>query len=237
MHKQDIEYFESGVRFVGCLVYDASFKGKRPAVLVAPAFEGRNQFAISKAELLAKLGYVAFVVDMYGDGQVAQGVEASLKLMIPIFNDRALLRKRILAAFNTVKNLEIVDSYKIAGIGFCFGGMCMLDLARAGADIKGVVSFHGVFKVPEGIPNAKIIAKVLLLHGHKDPQVSPDQAVLIENELDAAGVDWQLMFYGSAMHSFTDPNATEIERGRKYDPVIAKRSWYVMEGFLKEVLS
>ena len=237
MHKQDIDYYESGVRLVGHLVYDKTIIGPKPAVLIAPAFEGRNQFAIGKAEELAKLGYVAFVVDMYGEGQIAQGVEASLKLMMPVFNDRALLRKRINAAFTTVKNLEMVEKNKIAAIGFCFGGMCVLDLARSGTAVKGVVSFHGVFASPAGIPNETIISKVLLLHGYKDPQVPPEQALQIEKELDEAGVDWQLHFYGTAMHSFTDPNAVEIERGRKYDALIAKRSWYVMTGFLQEVLA
>lgn len=237
MHQQDFEYFDGDVRCVGHLVYDDNQSGQRPLVLVAPAFEGRNQLSIDKATELAKLGYAALAIDMYGDAQVGEGIEASMALMMPFFQDRALLRQRVLAAFNAAKTIDVVDVNKIAGIGFCFGGMCVLDLARAGADVKAVVSFHGVFAAPEGIPNETIKAKVQLLHGHKDPQVKPDQAEAIAKELDEAGVDWQLTFYGNAEHAFTDPNANEPEMGRKYDPLITKRAWQAMENFLAEVFA
>ena len=237
MHKEDFVYHDGDARLVGCLVYDKSSDAKRPLVLVAPAFEGRNELSIQKAEALAKLGYAALAIDVYGDAQVGHGVEESMQLMMPFFKDRAALRKRMLAAFDAAKTIEVVEANYIAAIGFCFGGMCVLDLARAGANLKGVVSFHGVFAAPEGLANEEILAKVMLLHGHKDPQVPPKEADAIMQELDDAGVDWQLLFYGTAMHAFTDPNATELEMGRKYDPVIDKRSWRVMETFLEEIFA
>jgi len=237
MYQQDFEYHDGDVRCIGSLVYDDNVSGERPLVLVAPAFEGRNQFSIDKATELAQLGYVALAMDVYGEARVGEGVQASMDLMMPFFNDRAMLRQRVLAAYNAAKELEVVDANKIAGIGFCFGGMCVLDLARAGAEVKGVVSFHGIFAAPEGIANEKIVAKVMLLHGHKDPQIPPEQARVIAKELDEAGVDWQLLFYSNGEHAFTDPGANEPEMGRKYDPLLAKRSWQTMQNFLEEVLA
>lgn len=237
MFEKDVDYHDGDVRCVGRVVYDETQVGQRPLVLVAPAFEGRNAFSVDKARALAHLGYVAFVVDMYGAGRVGEGVEESRALMMPFFEDRAMLRQRVLAAFTAACALDQVDASKVAGIGFCFGGMCMLDLARAGADVRGVVSFHGVFAAPEGIDNKPIQAKVLVLHGHKDPQVPPEQADVMTKELDQANVDWQLLFYGQAKHAFTDPNANEPEMGRQYDPVVSQRSWQAMVNFLAEVLA
>lgn len=237
MKTQYIEYHDDHTVLEGYYVYDDKTAGKRPAVLVAHDWSGRNDFARQKAEKLAALGYAAFALDMYGKGILGGTVEERTALIQPFFADRALLRKRVTAALNTVKKLEQVDQARIGAIGFCFGGMCVLDLARSGADIRGVVSFHGIFAAPENLPNAAIKAKVLALHGHDDPMVPPEQVLALETELTKAKVDWQIHVYGNTMHAFSNPAANDPKLGTVYNPVAEKRSWQAMKDFFNEVLA
>ena len=178
-----IEYQHNGVLLEAVLAWDNSTLAPRPAVMVAPAWAGRDEFAVHKACALADLGYVGFALDMYGNGIVGSGPEENARLMGPFMEDRALLQGRMIAALETVRQQPEVDAYRVAAIGFCFGGLCVLDLARSGANLNGVVSFHGLFMPPGNISHKKIRAKVLVLHGYDDPMVTPEQMLGLANEL------------------------------------------------------
>jgi len=151
--------------------------------------------------------------------------------------DRAKLQKRLLAALNAVKLMPWADNDKIAAMGFCFGGLCALDLARAGVDIRGVISFHGLLIPPDNLPHPEIKARVLVLHGHDDPMVPPEQVLALENELTLAGADWQLHTYGHTMHAFTNPLANDPDFGTVYQVTADRRSWLVMKNFFEEIFA
>ena len=176
MHTETIDYKHGDTQLEGYVTWDDSISGPRPAVLVAHDWTGRRDFATSKAEEMAKLGYVGFALDMYGKGVFgADGdVEGNSALMNPLAGDRAALRGRMTAALAAVRGMDVVDSSKVGAMGYCFGGMCVLELARAGADVGGVISIHGIFS-PGDVPNEQITARVLCLHGQDDPMVPPEQ--------------------------------------------------------------
>jgi len=237
MKKEDVAYEVNGVKLVGKVVYDESVSGKRPAVIVAHAFEGRNDLAIEYAEKCAKLGYVGFALDMYGNGEVFDSFEVCAKHYMECFQNRKMCRERTVGALETVRSLDQVDPDNIAAIGFCFGGLCVLELARSGADIKGAVAVHGVWAKSD-VPTEAIKAEILCVHGYKDPQVPPDQLGPFAEEMDAAGADWEVVFYGNAKHAFTDPHAAELgpkEAGRVYDPKASKRAWIAASNLFEEV--
>jgi dienelactone hydrolase len=232
-----IAYFDGDVVLDAFIAYDDTIEDRRPAVLVSHAWAGRNDFVAEKAKKLAQLGYVGFALDMYGKGILGNDVEENAALMQPFIDDRPMLQQRITAALNTVKLLPWVDDSKIAAIGFCFGGLCVLDLARTGADIKGVVSFHGLLGAPGNTQSNKILAKVLALHGSDDPMVPVDQLLALQNEMTAAKVDWQVHSYGHTMHAFTNPEANDPDFGTVYQPDADRRSWIAMKNFLQEIFS
>jgi dienelactone hydrolase len=209
--------------------------GKKPVVLIFHDWSGRNPFAQKIAEDLAALGYVGFALDMYGKGQIATTKDEKVALMTPFMQDRALLLQRANAALSAAKTLSNADTHKIAAIGFCFGGLCALDLARGGADIKGVVSFHGLLGAPEDLPKQNIRTKILALTGFDDPMVKPEQVVQFGDEMTAAKVDWQVHFFGNTMHAFMNPEANDPGFGTVYQPVSAARAWKMMQDFLKEI--
>ena len=237
MQTEQIKYMDGDVTLHGYLAIDDPSKGKRPVVLVAHDWTGRNEFACQKAEQLAKMGYVGCALDRYGEGQQGESKEEKAALMQQFMVDRSILQKRITAALQTVKNIDLVDSQQIAAIGFCFGGLCVLDLARTGADIKGVVSFHGIFVSPTNIVAPEIKAKVLALQGHDDPMVPPEQVLAFEKEMTAAGVDWQLHAYGQTMHAFTNPQANDADFGTVYNAVAEIRSWQTTQNFFTEIFT
>jgi dienelactone hydrolase len=232
-----VAYMDGDVVLEAFFAFDDTWEGQRPAVLINHAWGGRDEFVDGKARKLAQLGYVGFAVDMYGKGILGSGPEQNAKLMQPFMDDRAMLQKRIQAGLSAVKLLPWVDGSKIAAIGFCFGGLCVLDLARTEADVKGVVSFHGLLAAPNNIRGNSFKAKVLALHGHDDPLVSPEQVLAFEQEMTAAGVDWQLHVYGNTMHAFTNPVANDPGFGTVYQANADKRSWQAMENFLAEIFS
>jgi dienelactone hydrolase len=217
--------------------FDDSISTRRPAVLISHAWAGRDEFANDKAKKLAELGYVGFALDMYGKGIVGESREENSKLMQPFIQNRAVLQQRIKAALSAVKLLPWVDDSKIAAMGFCFGGLCVLDLARTGVDIKGVVSFHGLFNAPDNIHNTPINAKVLALHGYDDPMALPGQLIEFQNEMTKAGADWQVHSYGQTMHAFTNPVANDPNFGTVYKPEADSRSWIAMQNFLTEIFA
>ena len=234
---QKIDYYDGDVLLEGYCAYEESGKDKRPAVLVAHDWSGKNDFACYKAEKLAELGYVGFAIDMYGKGKTGQTKEEKMALMQPLMQNRADLQKRILAAFNTVTQLDMVNSSRIGAIGFCFGGLCVLDLARSGAEVKGVVSFHGMLQAPESASSATIKAKVLALHGFDDPMVTADQVMNFGAEMTQAKVDWQMHMYGHTMHAFTNPQANDPGFGTVYSKIADQRSWVGMKDFFGEIFS
>jgi len=230
-----VNYMDGDTLLEAFFAYDDAIAGRRPAVLINHAWGGRDQFVANKAVKLAELGFVGFALDMYGKGVLGSGLEENAKLMQPFMDDRAMLQKRISAALAAVRLLPWVDDKKIAAIGFCFGGLCVLDLARSGADIKGVVSFHGLLGAPGNTEGTRIKAKVLALHGHDDPMAPPEQVLAFEQEMTRTGADWQVHVYGNTMHAFTNPIANDPGFGTVYYADADKRSWIAMKNFLEEI--
>ena len=219
-----VNYLDGDVVLEGFFAYDDSVSTPRPAVLISHAWAGRDNFVKEKAKKIAELGYFAFALDMYGAGKVGTSIEENQNLMQPFMADRALLQRRMTAALSAVKLFPWVNDKQIAAIGFCFGGLCVLDLARTGVEIKGVVSFHGLLNAPNNLKNPAIKARVLVLHGNDDPMVSTEDVIKLEQELTAAGADWQLHTYGNTLHAFTNPLANNADFGTVYNAAADKRS-------------
>jgi dienelactone hydrolase len=231
-----VEYSVAGTLFEAFIAYKKSLSAPLPAVCVFPAWNGREHFAEEKARALAELGYVGCAMDVYGKGVVGRTAEECSRLMNPLMQDRHILRERLLAGLKCVSSLAMVDKDKIGAIGFCFGGLCALDLARSGALIKGVVSFHGLLRAPKGF-SSSIHAKVLALHGFDDPMVLPSEVLAFEEEMTSLKVDWQLHAYGQTMHAFTNPTACDEKSGLMYSAQAERRSWRSMKDFFYEVFS
>ena len=232
-----VNYLDGGTLLQAFFAYDDAFEGRRPAVLIAHTWGGRDEFVNNKARQLAELGYVAFALDMYGQGILGSSPEENAALMQPFIDDRQLLQQRINAALYAVRLLPWVDDKNIAAIGFCFGGLCVLDLARMGADIKGVVSFHGLLNEPQNQLTRPVLAKVLALHGHDDPMATDTQVKAFYQEMSNLQVDWQLHHYGNTVHAFTNPKANAPSLGTVYNEIAAKRAWQSMTNFLQEIFS
>lgn len=235
--EKPLEYLHAGVRFEGLLVTNGASAGRRPGVIVAHAWGGRGEIEAAAARRLAGKGYTALALDMYGKGVRGGTREQNAALIAPLLGDRPLLQARILAAVDALRNQAETDPERVAAIGFCFGGLCVLDLARSGADVAGVVSLHGLFKPPEPPTGAKIRAKVLALHGHDDPMAPPAAVTALQAELTAAGADWQIHVYGGTMHAFTNPAANDPAFGTVFSATAAGRAWAATDAFLAEVLS
>lgn len=230
-----VEYKEGETVLEGYLAVPAGEAGKRPGVIVVHEWMGLNDYARMRAELLARMGYVALAADVYGKGIRAKTPEEAAALAGRYKGDRPLLRKRVLAALDCLKGQPGVDPDLIAAIGYCFGGTAVLELARSGASVKGVVSFHGGLStsLPAG-PDA-IRAKVLVLHGADDPYVPAKEVAGFEEEMRKARADWRLVAYEGTVHSFTNPAAgSDPASGARYNADADKRSWEEMRGFLAE---
>lgn len=208
----------------------------RPGVIIFPTVMGVSPLELSFAERLAGLGYAVLVADLFGR-RFEAGIDrdAAFAAMGVLRSDRAALRDRLLAVLEVVRDLDAIDAGRIAAIGYCFGGQCALDLARSGADVAGVASFHGLFD-PPGLPAQPISAKVVAYHGWDDPMVPPDAVVALGKELTEAGCDWQIHAYGHVGHGFTNPNASAIGiAGVAYNEAAARRSWAALEDYLAEL--
>lgn len=228
---------KNGNSFEGFMCWDDSIEGKKPGILVSHTFKGQSDFEVGKAKDLAALGYVGFALDMYGAGNRAITPEAADALMQPFLDDRGLLLNNILLAFETLKDHPQVDSSNCGGIGFCFGGKCMLDLARSGADIGGVVSFHGIYDQPALDHKGDIKASILVLHGWDDPLAKPDSTVALGNELTMRKADWQILAFGHTGHAFTNPAAKFPENGMFYQEASNRRAWQTMVNFFEEIFA
>ena len=210
--------------------------GPHPAVLIAPTVRGPTGFEAAKADALAASGYVAVVIDHYGKDKRNLG-EAAFAEMNALLADRALLRERLLRHLAFAQALDGVDASRIAIVGYCFGGLCALDLARTGTDaLRGAVAIHGIFSPPDLGPQPPIKAKLLVLHGWDDPLATPDDVLGLTRELTDAGADWQLHAYGHTVHGFTNPEAAVPGRVL-YNEAAARRASAALDGFLREVLA
>jgi dienelactone hydrolase len=232
-----VDYKDSkGTVMEGYLVYDDAVKKKRAGVLVVHEWMGLGAFAKSRADMLAKEGYVAFAADIYGKGIRAKNPDEAKELATKYRSDRPLLRERVNAALKFFKTQPMVDKNKIAAIGFCFGGTTVLELARSGADLDGVVSFHGGLSTANLADAKNIRTKVLVLHGADDPHVPEKEVQTFMHEMRTAGVDWQFVAYSQSVHSFTNPDAgDDPTTGNAYNPTADKRSWIAMRSFFKEI--
>ncbi|MDF1758488.1 MAG: dienelactone hydrolase family protein [Legionellaceae bacterium] len=229
-HKHDNQTLLAHVAF------DESKKGTRPGVLVFHDWSGRNEFACKQAESLAAKGYVGFAADLYGDAKIGKTTEEKISLMTPLSENRPYLLERITLAYQELCALPQVDETKTAAIGFCFGGICVLDLARSGEKLSGVASFHGLLNPPtSNTTPSTITSKVLVLHGYEDPMVKPDIVIDFCDEMTKAKADWQVQMYGHTKHAFTNPEANDPEMGTIYNDVASKRAFAAMDYFLKEV--
>tara|TARA_B100000900_G_scaffold4120_1_gene3509 strand:+ start:4645 stop:5346 length:702 start_codon:yes stop_codon:yes gene_type:complete len=209
-------------------------KESAPLVLVVHTWAGRDDFVEKKAIELAEEGYVAMAVDMYGDAKVGTSTEENQSMMTPLIEDRDKLKAIINSAVEAGKKIDGVDSSKVAAIGYCFGGLVVLDLARSGTDISGVVSFHGLL-MSSDISTDGIQAKVLVLHGERDPMVPLSMVDDFQKEMTAAEADWQLHSYGNAYHAFTNKEANDPNLGTQYNENADKRSWQSMMNFFTEI--
>lgn len=237
MTERLVEYEHEGVVLEGLLAFDDAQQGARPGIAIAHAWGGRGEVEEATARKLAALGYGAFAIDMFGKGVRGTNREENSALIAPFLQDRALLQERINIAISVLQDQPEVNSSRVAAIGYCFGGLCVLDLARSGANIGGVVSIHGLFNPPDPAPGLPISAKVLALHGHEDPMVPVEAVNGLEQELTAAGANWQIHVYGGTMHAFTNPKANDPDFGTVYNETAAARSWQAMVAFLAEVLA
>lgn len=237
LQTKTVEYFDGDTCLEGFLAWQDETKTPLPAVMIAHAWVGRDEFACDKARQIAELGYAGFALDLYGKGVLGGSREENAKLMQPFMEDRALLQRRMMCALATVKDLAVVDAGRVAALGFCFGGLCVLDLARTEADLSGVISFHGLLKAPGNTQGNRIKAKVLVLHGYDDPLVPLEDVLALPRELSEAGADWQLHSYGHTLHAFTNPKADDPDFGTVYNEIADRRSWQSMQNFLAEIFS
>ena len=235
LKKATIDYQDKDTLLEGYYVYDDSVQNKRPGILVCHDWSGKNDFAKQKAEQLAELGYVGFALDLYGKGKIGTSNEEKSALMQPLINDRQhVLLPRMLAAWNTMKSLPQVDTQQTGAIGFCFGGLCALDLARSGVDIQAIASFHGLLNPLSHPTNAPIKAKILAFHGFEDPMVPPELLIGFANEMTKAKANWEIDIYGHTQHAFTNPTANDPQSGLIYQPLAATRSFQSLINFLAE---
>ena len=217
------------------MAWDEGNSDDRPAVLIAHAWGGRGDYEDSKALALAELGYVGFALDLYGKDVRGSSKEENAALMQPFLDDRALLQSRMQLAVDVLRKQKFVDRKRVAAMGYCFGGLCVLDLARTGANVCGVASFHGLFGKPGNTSGNQIGAKVLVMHGWDDPMATPEQVLDLSEELSSMGADWQIHAYGNTMHAFTNPAAKDPDFGTVYDADADRRSWQNLQLFLAEI--
>lgn len=234
---EKLEYSVNDQRYEGILAWDDELTGPRPGVMVCHAWAGQGDFEVGKCRDLASMGFVALAADVYGQGRRGSTREENERLMMPLVEDRAELLSRLEGSLAALKSDARVDGERTAAIGFCFGGLCVLDLARSGADLDGVASFHGLLGRPEGLETARIRAKVLLLHGWDDPMATPDDVLSLTKEFSEAGADWQLHAYGGTVHAFTNPAADDPDFGTVYDERADRRSFAALQYFLNELFA
>jgi len=234
---KDVEYKADTLVMKGYLAYDDKVAGKRPGVLVVHEWWGHNEYARQRAEMLAELGYVALAVDMYGNGKQAGHPDDAAKFAGEVMNNMSSMKARFLAAMEVLKRDEHVDPTRLGAIGYCFGGGVVLAMAREGVDLKAVVSFHGSLRTQHPAEKGKVKARILVCNGADDQFVTAEEIKKFKDEMKAAGADFKFVNYAGAVHSFTNPQATEL--GKKFNLPLAynekadKESWAEMQALFR----
>ena len=238
---RSIDYDHDGQALRGELAWDDSWTEPKPCVVVVhDAMKSTQGFEEERAVVLAGLGYAGFALDVYGQGVSGADEEDAFRLMAPFQADRLHLQARLRAGLEAAAQLPEVDASRMAAIGYCFGGMCVLDLARMNADLAGVASFHGLLSPPE-VPSGnealagEIGPKVLVLHGWDDPYVPAEAVPAFAAEMNERGADWQLVAYGNTLHAFTNVRYHERGGAALFSPSANRRSWQVLRDFLDEL--
>lgn len=233
-----VEYSHGDAKLEGFIAYDDKVEGPRPGVLIVHEWWGLTERNRVIAKRLAEMGYVAMAVDMYGKGVVTENADEARKLSGQFGGDRKLMRERAAAAYDVLIANERVDKSRIAAIGYCFGGTTCLQMAYSGLKLAGVVSFHGSLTPPTDADMANIKAKILVLHGADDALVPADTIQKFQESMRKAGADWQMMYYGGAVHSFTNPDAAKAGFDSvKYHAKSDERSWTHMKVFFDEIFA
>jgi len=232
-----VEYQHDGTSLKGFLAYDDAVSGKRPAILVVHEWWGMNDYVESRARQLAELGFVAFALDMYGTGRVTTHPDKASEWMKQTTSNVDFWRRRAQAGLDVLRSQAQTDPDRVAAIGYCFGGATVQQLAYSGADIKGIVSFHGTPIPPPDQDLSRVKAKFLILHGAADPFTPPEKVQAYLAAMEATDIDWQMVFYGGAKHGYTNPDADKYGLAPvSYNQRADRRSWQHMQLFLKEVL-
>jgi dienelactone hydrolase len=238
---EPVEYTSGNVVLKGYLAYDRNMKGKRPGILVVHEWWGQNEYARKRAMMLAGLGYTALAVDMYGEGKQAEHPDEAGKFAKEISENMDVKVSRFMAALNYLQKQESVDPARIAAIGYCFGGSVVLDMARSGMDLKGVVSFHGGLTTNNPARPGAVNAKILVCHGEKDSLSTAEQVAAFKKEMSDAKADLTFITYKDAMHSFTNPEADVYAKKFNiplgYNAAADKKSWNDMKNFLKMIFA
>jgi dienelactone hydrolase len=236
--KEDsVNFMVSGKNYTGFVAYDQNVKGKRPGILVVPEWWGLNNYTRSRAKQLAELGYIALAIDMYGDGKLGNDPQTAQSLATPFYKDPTLTKVHIDAAINKIKSFPQTDTANIAAIGYCFGGFVVLNAAKLGADLKGVVTFHGGLG---GVAPRKDLlkAKILVCHGGDDEFENPHVAEF-KKQMDSVGADYTFKIYPGATHAFSNPDATatgiKFNMPIKYNAAADTASWNDMKEFFKKL--
>lgn len=236
---KEVSYKEGGTTLKGYVAYDDKIKGKRPGVLVVHEWWGHNAYARKRADMLAEMGYTALAVDMYGDGKSANHPDDAKKFMMAVTSNIDTLKARFEAGMKTLKAQKTVDAKRIAALGYCFGGGTVLGMARLGADLKGVISYHGSLGTQTPAELGKVKARIAVFTGAEDPMIPPTQIEAFKQEMDQAGVNYKVTVYPGAKHSFTNPDADQY--GQQFNMPLAynaeadKDSWAQTGVFLKEI--
>jgi dienelactone hydrolase len=236
MKTETIDYRDGDVTLKGFLAYDERQSGKRPGILVMPEAFGLGIHAKQRAQRLVELGYVAFAGDPYGNGVEAKDLQEAMKLAGPLTQDPTKFRQRGRAALDRLASFNQVDSTRLGAIGFCMGGTFGLELARDGAPLRGVATFHAGLQTQRPAVEGQVKASILVLTGADDPFVPADQVIKFQQEMTKAKVDWQVITYSNTVHSFTNPDAASVGNpGLAYNKLTDERSWKAMALFFEEV--
>jgi dienelactone hydrolase len=232
---ESIEYKDGNTVLEGYFAYDDAVKGKRPAILVVHEWLGPGPYSKKRAEQLAELGYLAFAVDMYGKDTRPKNHEEAAKVSGMFRSDRKLMRSRITVGLERAKQHPLAEASKVGVVGYCFGGTAAIELARSGADVKAVATFHAGLDSPTPADGKNIKGKIMVFHGADDGFVPAENVAAFQKELRDAKVDWQMVYFGGAVHSFTVAEAgNDPSKGMAYNAAADRRSWETMKGFFSE---
>ncbi|MEP1229604.1 MAG: dienelactone hydrolase family protein [Litorimonas sp.] len=229
-----VEYMHGKTKCVGYMAWDDTYADPKPCVIINHAWGGLDGFAQDKAIAMAANGYIGFCLDNYGNGAQPETTEERSATMGAFMDDRKFLQERLKAGLKAAGAQEQVDATHIAAMGFCFGGLCTLDMARAGFDLKAAISFHGLLGAPD-LPKKTIKAKVIIAHGWDDPMAPPSEVMAICQEMTKAKCDWRLQAYGQTTHAFMNPQADDAKNGLKYNADTERRAWNATLELLDEV--